>query len=173
MPILSIALALILVVIAVLLVVLVILYVRNYRRYGALTPPAPAKMPGNVAPAAAAPDVLPGLPAAASALTTAYLEQISADGTIVRFALNRPFTIIGRDPACDIRIGEQFVAISRRHAQIAREENGYVLSDLNSGSGVYVDGARVGRNRVRDGAVIQIGQDVQFTFHQVPFRGER
>jgi hypothetical protein len=174
MPILTAALlAIMLVIIVVLLVVLIILYLRNYRRYGSIMPPGRAKaLPPTTAPAAGASAALPSPqqpPAAAPA--AAYLEPISNGGASTPILLNRPVTVIGRDPACDIRIDEQFVTISRRHAQIEREDDSYILSDISSSSGVYVDGARIGRNRVQDGAVIQIGQEVQFTFHQAPARG--
>lgn len=176
MPILPVVvLAIMLVIIIVLLVVLTVVYVRNYRRYGSLLPPRRAKAsPPVAAPTASRPDApLPPLqPQPAAALPdAAYLEQDNHGGASTRIPLNHPVTVIGRDPACDIRIDERFVTISRRHAQIEREEDNYILSDISSSSGVYVDGTRIGRNRVRDGAVIQIGQEVQFTFRQAPARG--
>ncbi len=170
-------LAILLVIIAVLFVVLLIRLVQNYRRYGSMMPPARANallppLPADTtksAPAAALP--LPKQPATAVIPAAAYLEQV-ANGSPPRiFPLDKPVTVIGRDAACDICIDEHLVNISRRHAQIVREEDTYLLSDLSSSSGVYVNGVRIGRNRVRDGAVIRIGQEVQYTFHLNPARG--
>lgn len=168
-------LSIMLVIIVVLLVVLLILFVRNYRRYGSVMPPRRARvLPPTSAPAASRPAAPLPSPEPYPAVTmpdTAYLEQANNGSASIRIPLNRPVTVIGRDPACDIPIDERLVTISRRHAQIVREEDSYILSDISSSSGVYVDGTRIGRNRVRDGAVIQIGQEVQFTFHQAPARG--
>ncbi len=179
-------LGLLLGIIAVLFVVLIVLLVRNYLRDRSRMPTALRKAQGTAAdneaaspappPVAAAPaptqapaPAQPLAPApAGSPRPAAYLEQDTNGGPPQIFRLDRPVTVIGRDPACDIRIDERFVSVSRRHAQIAREDDTYVLSDLGSGSGVYVNGARIGRNRVRDGAVIRIGQDVQYTFHVNP-----
>ena len=149
-------LAIMLIMIGVLLLVLVVLYARNYRRHG--SPP-----PERTQPPVQPPTKLPAQQAAVTP-NTAYLEQVG-DGAALIFPLDRPVTVIGRDPSCDIRIDERFVTVSRRHAEITREEDSYVLSDLNSSSGVYVNGARIGRNRIRDGAIIRLGEGVQYTFH--------
>jgi hypothetical protein len=46
--------------------------------------------------------------------------------------------LIGRDPACDISFGDS--AISRRHARLTRMGRAWVLSDLDSLNGTYVNG---------------------------------
>jgi len=47
--------------------------------------------------------------------------------------------------------------ISRRHARIVAEQGGYVLEDLNSRHGVYVNGVRTGRQALSHGDRISFG----------------
>jgi pSer/pThr/pTyr-binding forkhead associated (FHA) protein len=73
-----------------------------------------------------------------------------------RFGFDKDFVTIGRDAGCDIVI--ENVGASRRHAQIARTASAYVLSDLESHNGTYVDGARITRRVLADGGEFQIGK---------------
>jgi predicted component of type VI protein secretion system len=65
-----------------------------------------------------------------------------------------PYTI-GRGKDCDVVLLEQ--AVSRQHARIERDDTGYVVIDLDSATGLYVDGERVARRRLHDGQTIKIG----------------
>ena len=50
---------------------------------------------------------------------------------------------------------------SRRHARVAADEDGYVLEDVGSTNGTYLDGSRVaGPVRLTDGNRIEIGHCV-------------
>ncbi len=93
----------------------------------------------------------------------AYLEMSQQPPAY--YPLNKPTITIGRDPGCEIRIAETYQTVSRRHAQIIRQGADYLVVDLNSTSGVYLDNIRVGRNKLRDGVTLNIGQVVTFTFH--------
>jgi hypothetical protein len=66
-----------------------------------------------------------------------------------------PSTTIGRTRDCQIAI--ETLEVSRRHARIALTESGYVLTDLNSGNGSFVNGQRISESRIQDGDRIQIG----------------
>jgi hypothetical protein len=67
----------------------------------------------------------------------------------------QPFRI-GRDSACDLQLFD--VRVSRNHAQIEFSAGEYVLTDLNSSNGVYVNGARLTRPVVlQDNDVLEIG----------------
>jgi len=60
------------------------------------------------------------------------------------------------------RLGENHLAlrdnrISRRHARIVAEGEGYVIEDLGSSHGLYVNGRRVERHRLRHGDQIGFG----------------
>ncbi len=64
--------------------------------------------------------------------------------------------LIGRDPINDLAL--EHPRISRHHAMICRDEEGaWVLSDLNSSNGTFVDGARVRVVRLGDGQVFSLG----------------
>ncbi|HET6603823.1 MAG TPA: FHA domain-containing protein [Xanthomonadaceae bacterium] len=65
-----------------------------------------------------------------------------------------PWTI-GRDPGCQVVLDH--ASISRRHAELASDGNGYLLRDLGSRNGVYVDGLRVDRVRIRGPAWCLLG----------------
>src|SRR5205814_3023824 len=52
----------------------------------------------------------------------------------------QPF-VIGRDPAVQLRI--DLPLVSRRHAEVTWTDDGWVLRDLGSSNGTYVDGKQV------------------------------
>lgn len=63
---------------------------------------------------------------------------------------------IGRDGVCELQLFD--VRISRRHAQIEFLAGEWVLSDLNSANGVYVNGARLnGPVLLRPDDTVEIG----------------
>jgi hypothetical protein len=49
-------------------------------------------------------------------------------------------------------------AVSRKHAGIRRDVQGWELADLGSLNGVYVNGERVAKHRLREGDVVRVGQ---------------
>ena len=70
----------------------------------------------------------------------------------------RSFTI-GRTQDCDLRIAD--LSVSRRHAQLDRGENGWLLSDLGSHNGTRVNGWLVREPvPVRPGDVLQFGSAI-------------
>jgi hypothetical protein len=74
----------------------------------------------------------------------------------VRVPLDRTETIIGRDPSCDIVLGEE--SASRRHARIGRDDGGYFeIVDLGSRNGIIVEDERVDRMTLLDGDAFTIG----------------
>jgi len=48
--------------------------------------------------------------------------------------------IIGRDPGNDVQIDN--IAVSREHAKIVRDQNYYLIEDLNSTNGTFVNGKK-------------------------------
>lgn len=63
---------------------------------------------------------------------------------------------IGRHSSCDLTILRH--AVSRRHAEIVYDGDGYLLRDLGSRNGTYLNGERVeGTARLRSGDKIEIG----------------
>lgn len=74
-----------------------------------------------------------------------------------RYALEDGDTTIGRHPDSSVFLDD--VTVSRRHALVSTESAGqYVIEDVGSLNGTYVDGDRVERQTLREGAQIQIGK---------------
>jgi pSer/pThr/pTyr-binding forkhead associated (FHA) protein len=75
------------------------------------------------------------------------------------FYLDEPTVSIGRQPSNDISLDDPYV--SRNHCLIRNEGDEYMLEDLNSANGTYVDDARVkGSAHLREGSLIQIGNSL-------------
>jgi hypothetical protein len=69
--------------------------------------------------------------------------------------LAKPRIVLGRSREADIRVPDDNV--SRRHAEVRREEDGYWIVDLGSMNGTIVNGRRVDRARLEDDARIMLG----------------
>ena len=81
------------------------------------------------------------------------------------FSLTADKTILGRESHCDIVLRR--TTISRRHAQIVRDAEGFYIEDLESLNGTFVDSTRiVGPTRLRGGEHIQIDEFLM-SFRQV------
>ena len=98
----------------------------------------------------------------ATRLTTA------SGGRLVSLVDGKEYTIpsmgvvFGRDAGADVVVGQD--EVSRRHAEIAPDERGYILRDT-SANGVFVNGARVqGSHRLARSDVIRIGSE-EFRFY--------
>jgi diguanylate cyclase (GGDEF)-like protein len=80
-----------------------------------------------------------------------------------------PFTV-GRHPTNTLRIDEE--SISRFHARISRDDEGFLVEDLDSRNGTSVAGERNKRHRLRDGAWLTFGAQVSFRFTVTDTREE-
>ena len=74
-------------------------------------------------------------------------------------------TVIGRSKDCDVQVSDPNV--SRRHAEVRRDGDTYVLVDLDSTNGVEVDGKRVKRHELRDGSRFTVGS-TEVVFSEEP-----
>jgi type II secretory pathway predicted ATPase ExeA len=82
---------------------------------------------------------------------------------VAEVALNRPRMVLGRDRSCDISLDSGFV--SRYQNLFLETPEGWLLIDLNSTNGCFVNGRRVSEHHLRDGDLIAIGQ------HELRFVG--
>ncbi|NND75275.1 MAG: FHA domain-containing protein [Ilumatobacter sp.] len=73
-----------------------------------------------------------------------------------RFALDEATTRLGRHPESEISLDD--ITVSRRHADIERTADGYVVSDAGSLNGTYVNQERIDRMMLRHGDELQIGK---------------
>ena len=80
------------------------------------------------------------------------------------YTLTQPKTGIGRAANNEIVIDD--VEVSRRHAQIIRQPDGtYVVEDLGSTNGTFVNGQRsVGLVPLQHGDVIDLGESISLAF---------
>lgn len=86
----------------------------------------------------------------------AVLTQIDDAGpTAARHGVETLPCLLGRSPDCDIVLID--LRVSRRHARIVAEDDAIVIEDAGSANGTWVDGERVERAPLRDGAVIVLG----------------
>jgi hypothetical protein len=70
--------------------------------------------------------------------------------------LPRGTVALGRDEACPIRL--EGTQVSRRHAEIQREGAVFLIRDLDSRNGLFVDGERVTQAPLREGSLLRIGE---------------
>jgi hypothetical protein len=71
-------------------------------------------------------------------------------------ALDTDVLTIGRSPHSDIFLDD--VTVSRHHARVIRDESGFLVEDLNSLNGTYVNRKRIERHRLTEGDELQIGK---------------
>jgi pSer/pThr/pTyr-binding forkhead associated (FHA) protein len=73
-----------------------------------------------------------------------------------KFFLDTGETSIGRHQDSDIFLDD--ITVSRNHAEIRRESEGFWLQDVGSLNGTYVNRERVERAELRAGDEVQIGK---------------
>jgi len=79
------------------------------------------------------------------------------------YKLTRPELIIGRDPNVDLSIPSP--AVSRRHARLTREGEGYFLEDLGSSNGTFLNDERLLERRLlKSGDRVRLGQAITLTY---------
>jgi hypothetical protein len=82
---------------------------------------------------------------------------------VAEISLNRPRMVLGRDESCDISLDSRYV--SRYQNLFMETPEGWLLIDLSSTNGCFVNGRRVREHRLRDGDLIAVGH------HQLRFAG--
>ena len=63
---------------------------------------------------------------------------------------------IGRNPNCDIHIDN--LGVSKQHAKIIKQDGLYVVEDLNSTNGTYINRKRIARAVINNNDEIHIGK---------------
>jgi pSer/pThr/pTyr-binding forkhead associated (FHA) protein len=73
-----------------------------------------------------------------------------------RYLLDDPVTTIGRHPDSSIFLDD--ITVSRRHAEIRLDSDGYVVADVGSLNGTYLNRERIDTQSLTDGDLLQIGK---------------
>ncbi|MBE0477131.1 MAG: FHA domain-containing protein [Coriobacteriia bacterium] len=81
-----------------------------------------------------------------------------------RFFIEAESMTLGRDPDCDVFLND--VTVSRRHARVFLKGADYVIEDVGSLNGTYVNGVRVDAAPLHAGDIVQVG-----TFQMVFYPG--
>jgi predicted component of type VI protein secretion system len=87
------------------------------------------------------------------------------------YELTQELVTIGRDTANPIVINDP--EISRKHAQLKAQSGSYIIEDLGSTNGTFVNGQRLmGPHMLRHGEVIMLGEKVSLVYEAVGFEPE-
>jgi pSer/pThr/pTyr-binding forkhead associated (FHA) protein len=70
--------------------------------------------------------------------------------------LTAPVTRAGRHPASEIFLDD--ITVSRRHVEVSRTPSGYVVTDVGSLNGTYLNRERIDRAMLSNGDELQIGK---------------
>lgn len=90
-----------------------------------------------------------------------HLQGRFPDGTTGEFPLGE-LTTLGRHPSNTVRLVDR--EVSKEHATIERMGRDFILRDLGSSNGTFVNGRRVAELRLRDGDEINLGTS-KLVFH--------
>ena len=100
--------------------------------------------------------------------TSALLIMQRGPSSGARFLLDADRTVAGRSPSAAIFLDD--VTVSRKHVEFVREGDGFVVRDVGSLNGTYVNRTRIEQAALRAGDEVQIGK-FRMTFHPSPGRG--
>lgn len=96
----------------------------------------------------------------------ATLCLLGEDGTVAqRWEIGDQPVAIGREETADVSVRDD--ALSRRHFMIWREAEHYLIKDLNSQNGTWVDGQRAQGTKLKQNDCILAGHSL-FLFHEKP-----
>lgn len=83
-------------------------------------------------------------------------ELVQIGKTTRAWPLSKDAVVIGRLETCDVIVADP--GASRRHAEIRREGDEWVVIDLGSTNGTEINGKRVNRHRLQPGDRILLGE---------------
>lgn len=98
------------------------------------------------------------------ATLTLELEEVPSEGLLIvthgtnagsQFALTDEVTTAGRHPESTIFLDD--ITVSRRHAEIRRSGDGYLVRDAGSLNGTYLNRERIDEAPLRDRDELQVG----------------
>jgi predicted component of type VI protein secretion system len=101
----------------------------------------------------------------------AKINFVGLDGAekVYRLQTHRPFTV-GRDPGNDIILRDP--KVSRHHAEIVFERGFFVLHDLASANGSFVNGKRIRVAPLTHGSRLRLGNTMGRFSEEIPTESE-
>ena len=129
---------------------------------GRVGDPTTMRLPGIGAPAEPLTDAEPSLSAQDQATVdalvpgTALLVVLRGPNTGARFLLDADEVSTGRHPDSDIFLDD--VTVSRTHAKFRREADDFLVRDVGSLNGTYVNRERIEEATLKTGDEVQIGK---------------
>ncbi len=130
--------------------------------HGRVGDPTTMRLPGIGAPAEPVTDADPTLSAQDQATVdalahgTALLVVLRGPNTGARFLLDSDEVSTGRHPDSDIFLDD--VTVSRTHATFRREDDEFLVRDVGSLNGTYVNRERIEQATLKTGDEVQIGK---------------
>lgn len=147
LPLLTLAIGVLLV----LVIVVAILALRSTTGHGAAPRPRHPPLPEHQPPSSQTPSRRP------SSSDSAFLLGTSDAVEGQRFPIAPTGLTIGRNPDNDVVLRDELL-VSRCHAEIVYQNGRYILRDLESANGTWVDGRRILQHVLVPGNRIQMGQ---------------
>lgn len=83
------------------------------------------------------------------------LVMVTSDGKTREFPLSKLPVHIGRGEDCKVRV--PLPSVSRRHCELLVEDDEFMVKDLNSSNGTYVNGERVRARELIPGDLLALG----------------
>lgn len=126
--------------------------------------PAPAANPAPApkkAPAGGGPP-----PKAATAAQALFVVNGAGEMTKVE----KDSFLIGRSRNCDLVIPSS--KVSRQHCSVSRENGEYFIEDLGSPNGVWRDGVKITKEKIKDGDEFMISDEVLKFVYKAPARAK-
>ena len=94
---------------------------------------------------------------------------LARHGSVRQVNIQGAITLIGRDLECDVQIDS--LGVSRRHATIHWTGDRFVLTDLQSFNGTFVNHERVWEHALQNGDAIAMGEcQLRFLYSSVHHR---
>jgi two-component system cell cycle response regulator len=117
-------------------------------------------------------DVTIPIPIPVATKRRALLTVVSGPGTGRVFSVREDQTVLGRGKETHVRLEDP--GASREHARIVVTEDGrYLVEDMHSTNGTFVDGRRIERVQLQSGDRINVGPNVVVSFSILDAQAQR
>ncbi len=87
---------------------------------------------------------------------TALLVSVRGPNVGARFLLDKDVITVGRHPESDIFLDD--ITVSRRHAEFRRTGDTFLVADVGSLNGTYINGSRSEQQTLAHGDTVQVGK---------------